>query len=622
MTTATEEKTGKAAASEKHVLHELAQAAPGKGFGEKEEALHSALLLGFYRAAQAVVSKEVIVPVLYGISYDSRTRQIKFVDHGGKAPVPSKDRTDMNWLDLIIAATLRGGMPLLLEGDTGTGKTLLTEKFLSTILEKANYVGMTLSQNQFTNNPLQPFTRKDTNDVTKTHLDRDALQRVAVMFIDELNRGQTQVLLQLAYGRVQVGGEFGEVGIPVPELTPAGVEYPEDGRKKKMLFIGAQNPSQQKDATFTETMQLDAALSNRLLTVGFPSLTRSAGASVMVIGSSNGLHGKFLESVAQYVEKTLAVKVDRALLKEQWLPAYAYITDPKRTDKAFLRSSLEFADVAALALAGNIASTHEQEKAMIADWDAYLAPAVRTSFSLGQAKIDATSQEVQRLEEIVGTFEKETMPRDLAKIKVVADIFATVRGLKAAFRSDKPLQAYAANSTYVTVEDIAAAATLVAKSKQFKATADPITIVNSVLTEYTAIIEDAGARITGRRMPFESNDPASGLLNYTLANAWVTAKSHKDIIQKLNEYAGVVKGLATAAGSTELRRLITARAVGDLATFSGFMLDNAAAVDSLIASAKGNVGAAFSGLKQIYEAQRDNPLMPDVYKHRLEKMLA
>lgn len=604
----------------KHVLEDFVSSAPGATFEEKEEALHTALLLAFYRAAQSVVSKEAIIPVFYGITYDRNTRQIRFGNHNGKAPVPSKDRTDVNGLDLIIAATLRGGMPLLLEGDTGTGKTLITEKYLAAILERENYVTMTLSQNQFANNPLQPFTKKDPNDVTKTHIDKDALQRIVALFVDELNRGSTQTLLQLAYGRVSIGGEFGEVGIPVPELTEQGVRYDESGRVKKLLFLGAQNPSQQKDATFTGAMQLDAALSNRLLTVDFPILTKSAGASIMVIEGSNGLHNKFLESVAQYLERAFGTKVDRGRLKEQWLSAYAYITDPKRTDKAFLKSSLEFADMLAIALAGDMSATYEQEKAMTAEWDASLAPTVRANFSLGQSKLDATNQAIQRLEEIVGTFEKTAMPRDLAKIETVADIFSTVRNIKAAFATQNPVQTYSEKAGYVTVEDIAAAATLVAKSKQFKQTADPITLVNSVLTEYTALVEEASARITGNRIPFDSNDPYAGIISYTFAKAWSAARNHKDLVQKLSEYAAVLKGMQT--GTSELRKLIMGRAVGDLATLSGFVVDNAAEVDSLITSAKGNITDAFSGLKQIYESQRQNPLMPDVYKHRLEKVLS
>lgn len=620
MTVSQAEKTEKQAVGQKHVLEELVQAAPGATFEEKEQAVHSALLLAFYKAAQSIVSGEVIIPVFYGVGYDPQQRQIRFSSHNGRAPVPARGRVDVNGLDLVIAANIRGGMPLLLEGDTGTGKTLLTEKYFATILDKANYVIMTLSQNQFANNPLQPFTKRDPNDVTKTHLDKDALQRIAAFFCDELNRGQTQTLLQLAYGRVQVGGEFGEVGIPVPEVTQNGVQYSPDGEVKKLMFIGAQNPSQQKDATFTGAMQLDAALSNRLLTVDFPILTKSAGASVMVVDSSNGLHGKFLETIAQYVEKAFNTKVDRAKLGEQWLSAYAYITNGKRTEKAFLNSSLELADVLALALSGEISATYEQEQAMTAEWDAYISPSVRVSFVLPQKKIDPTNQAVQRLEETVQTFEKTIMPRDLAKIKTVADIFSTIRGIKTAFATPDSVKTYTDNSSYVTVEDIAAAATIVAKSKQFRPTADPVAAINAVLTEYTALVQDAGQKMTGRQAQFSSTSPVMGLLNYGLANAWTAAKNHRELITRFSEYANTIKGLVT--GPSELRRMIAARAVGDLATLSGFILDNAKEVDALISQSKGSVSTAFTGLKVIYEAQRENPLMPDLYKHRLEKMLA
>ena len=66
-------------------------------------------------------------------------------------------------------------------------------------------------------------------------------------------------------------------GVKVPVLESGKVGF---GRKRKKLeILGAQNPASSVDAKFTSTLQLDAAVDNRLLKTHFGNAAGSAGSS-------------------------------------------------------------------------------------------------------------------------------------------------------------------------------------------------------------------------------------------------------------------------------------------------------------------------------------------------------
>ena len=253
------------------------------GSNFNEEKIHTALLLAYSQSIYDVVRVDGVPSPLYRIEYDETNNVISMEETSGKSLVPHDNALDINLEDEILCCNLRD-IPLLLEGETGIGKTYAAMKYVSTVFDKENYFSHRLSANVFLNNLFSHFQEgKMINGMPVISAKTDIIEKTAAGIVDEINRGDSNETLQLFDNEMNLGGQIYKLGIPIPELVvdEKTKEYKEkSGRLKKLLLITAQNPANVDDAKFTQTMQLDAAVDNRLLKSYVGNAAPSAGTSL------------------------------------------------------------------------------------------------------------------------------------------------------------------------------------------------------------------------------------------------------------------------------------------------------------------------------------------------------
>ena len=235
-----------------------------------EDRLHVASMLAFVEASHRVVKQTTMPTPLYRLVYDADAHNVQFDTLDGKAPVPKRNALDINMLDILLASVLKEKMPILFEGKTGVGKTYTVEQFMRAILPERNYKGLRLNANM--SNVLQPYTEgRIENGLVKIALKQEELDSIAALFIDEVNRGDTNQVLQLQDGVIRLSsGEGGELGIPVPRYQD-GVWVKDRENKRPLFVVSAQNPPTTKDAKYSGTKRTDAAQSNRNLQIDVPN---------------------------------------------------------------------------------------------------------------------------------------------------------------------------------------------------------------------------------------------------------------------------------------------------------------------------------------------------------------
>ena len=249
--------------NKKSILEKILDA---KGSGFSEEKTHTAMLLAFAQSLYSTIRKDCTPSPLYRVSFDKENNRIIMEESLGYSKVPQKSTLDINDLDILLMSDLRE-IPLLIEGETGIGKTFVSQRYLSTVLQEGQYFSHRLSANAFLNNLFQHFQEgKMVNGMPVIEARKDRIETTAGGITDEINRGDPNECLQLFDNEMHLGGVIYKLGIPIPKIEN-GKYVEKGGKKKKMFLVSAQNPSSSDDAKFTGTMQLDAAVDNRLLKV-------------------------------------------------------------------------------------------------------------------------------------------------------------------------------------------------------------------------------------------------------------------------------------------------------------------------------------------------------------------
>ncbi len=598
-------------------LEKLVHQTPGKDLSQKDVKLQAALLLSLYGAAQSVVGKGVLATPLYGITYDADSNHLKFELFDGIARVPQPGRYTVSSFDMIFACHARD-LPLVFEGDTGVGKTLTTEGYLKTVLPAESSVQMSLSHQGFTDSPKAPFERSEMRQgMPVTLLDKKNLRKIAAMYLDELNLGNPNDLLQLSYGRVLLSNERAIAGIPIPQLTEDGFRFDEEEYLKRLWLSGSQNPPQSRDAAFSG-VELTASMKNRILVITYPKIVQSVGSTMWLVNKENGLHTRFLDQFAQRYQALTGLSMPTENLQEEWLTLYAYTLDSSRTEKAVIKSALEFGDVVMGILSGDLAKAYEMEKATASEWNTALSAG--NSFLLTESIQD--TEEVKRLKKVIDSFDKPLTERDDANLKSLADLFSTVKSLKRAYGAAKPLEVYLRSPAYVTVEDVAASATLLARNKQMlKEAADPVVVINAALHEYVGLIDDFAKKMHIRDYTtFELENPNLGLKHIIYSTAMRDIKSADEGIMKLRHNVEELKRLA---GGSDIRKYIIARTVADIATMTGFMSEHKDEITALLTDSQSDQKGETlrRQVRDIYLRETGNPIFPEIYTHRLPRVV-
>lgn len=599
----------------KHTLEHIADT------GIPEERLHTGLLLAYASALYGVVRKECVPSPLYRVIYDEKNNNLIMEETAGHSLVPLDNALDISDVDTILMANVRD-IPILLEGETGVGKTFVAQRYLATVLPVGNYFSQRLSANAFVNNLFNPFQEgRMVNGMPVVTARTDVIEKTGAGIVDEINRSESNETLQLFDNEMHLGGVIYKLGIPIPVLL-AGKYQPQSGRLKKLLLVTAQNPAGADDAKFTQTLQLDAAVDNRLLKTYVGNAAPSAGSTLWLLDARRKPHDAFLTQFA--AKGAHYLNVDKSLfasLGQDWLSLYAWITESARTDKPILYSALELADMMIATFSGELLKYYEYEKRIVNDWDKKLHANVDIALQLNE------TERIKKIHEVIQTFKVPIIFRDVVQIKKLADVLATLKNVKDALRSPKPVDAYQNMKRYVTVREVAGAVALLARNKQRGNASSPVNAVNEVLTEYITIAEEYMKEAGYLSAAFDLFDPNAGVRKVavfkSLKETMQSGKGVDYLVDKITEQAKKLTRKMSA--SKDLRNIFIVRTVADLMTLCGFLLEYKTDIGHALAEAdkKTKLTSIVEAMGAVYHAKQDGGamVMPDIYQHRIQRTL-
>jgi len=603
----------------KHTLEKIVDEI-GKDFDDDK--LHTAMLLSYTQAIYSVVRRNCVPSPLYRLAYDEKNNAISMIETYGLSFPPERNALDISVLDEIFCCNIRD-IPLLLEGETGTGKTYTSMKYLSTILEKEQYFSNRLSANAFLNNLFSYFQEgKMINGMPVITARTDKIENCAAGLTDEINRGDSNETLQLFDNEMHLSGKIYKLGIPIPKIKN-GKYIPDSGRRKDLLLVCAQNPAGTEDAKFTQTMELDAAVDNRLLKIYVGNASSSAGSTLWLGNEKKKLHNLFLEDFKKRLCDYLNIP-EGALskLKEDWISTYAWITESDRTDKPILYSALELSDLMITTFSGDLINYYNYEKNVLNYWGNYLKKDIRIDNNLNKSKC------IEQIHEVTNSFKVPMIFRDIIQIKKIADVLATLRNIKDALKSDDSLNAYLNTKRYVTVREVAGATSLLARNKQTNKAISPINSINQVLQQYVGLVEDYLGEVDYMMGPsFDLFNPNIGIKKIgvykSIRDTIMNSGNVDHLMEKIVEHVGLLTKKTTV--SEEIRNLIIARSASDLMTLCGFLEQYKPEISSIFNkyNKKTKVPDVINDLGSFYykKQMESAVIMPEIYQHRIQRTL-
>lgn len=604
-------------AVKKHTLEKIVDCL-GKKYDD--DTIHTAFFLSFAESIYSVVNKNCVPSPLYRIIYDEKNNVVNMDETHGLSLPPQKDALDISVLDEIFCSNIRD-IPLLMEGETGVGKTFAAMKYLSAVFEKSQFFSHRLSANAFLNNLFSHFQEgKMVQGMPVIEANTARIESTGGCIEDEINRGDSNETLQLFDNEMHLGGSIYKLGIHIPEIEN-GKYKPESGRKKKLAIVCAQNPAGNEDVKFTQTMQLDAAVDNRLLKIYVGNSAPSVGSTLWLGDGKGKLHDRFLEDFVKRVNTYLGTSASVfSDIKEDWLSTYAWITEAERTDKPILYSALELSDIMIGVFSGNLIDYYNYEKKVIYSWNAKLKKNVEISDELHE------TENIKGIHEIINSFKVPIIFRDIIQIKKVADVLATLKNIKDALADKDPIKKYMKTKKYVSVREVAGAISLLARNKQKSNAQAPMNAINQVLTQYVSLLQDymKDAKYLGS---FELLDENVGIkriavyksLRDTLANSGGVDYTIERLVSEANTLTSKI------SASEDIRNVIIARSVGDIMTLCGFLNQYKAEINPLFKrySKQTPITDALKDLGSFYSEQQAKSamIMPDIYQHRIQRTL-
>lgn len=577
--------------------------------GIPEEHLHQASMLAFMEAAQATVNERIMPIPLFRVGYDTKDQTLEFSLLEGHA-LTKEGAQDITLLKIALASLFRDKLPLQLEGKTGVGKTYLTEQLFQAMLPAENYKILRLNANM--SNVLQPYTVGTVeNGLVMIKLKTEELRRNAALFIDESNRGDTNQILMLQDGTIRLPtGEGGDLGPSLPVYRNNSWEL----KGIRPLFVVlAQNPSVTRDAKYSGTRTTDAAQGNRNIQIDVPNAATSIGASLLMLSDEKDAHTQFKGIFKERLRSYLNLEDNLDNLEKDWLEVFAYTTNPKRTKCINTRSAVEFLDSIVCLLSRDLKSALEHEKKTINDWNKSLK-VYSVEFRYDGTLID-TAESIAKVREFVQALKEEIVPRDIIKIKKLSDAISFMRKTDAAIASDNPLNTYQNARHYINISDMACALTISLYDKLERKDRDPVPIVATVLKEYLTL-EKALAKNLDLPSNFSIDNDDISIYNLTIQHAVRTGKI-ENIIKDL---ANSVTVLSRNEGGNEYRKPMIARFSADLTTLAGFIHQYKDQLSPIFNSGN-NINEKRRALREFYEKIRTKPSTPEIYLHRLQRVL-
>ncbi len=601
--------------NKKHTLENIIDAL-GKNFDEDK--VHTALFLAYAQAIYSVVSRLAIPSPMYRITYKPSENRVDLSEPQGFALVPKENTLDINVLDGIFISNLRD-IPLLLEGETGTGKTYASQVYLSTVLMRGNYFSYRLSANAFMNNLFSHFQEgKMCNGMPVIVAREDLIETTAGGITDEINRGDSNETLQLLDNEMHLKGLIYKLGIPIPVIKDKKY-LPRDGKIKKMLLIAAQNPAAEDDAKFTQTVQLDAAVDNRLLKAYIGNSAQSAGSTIWLGEQIKDPHETFWSKLSATASKYLGTEISIPI--EDRLSTYAWITDSSRTDKPILYSAMELSDFMIGTFGGNVIKYYDQEREIIKSWGEILKKDIEIKEPLKETNT------VKDINKVVESFNVPIILRDTAQMKKIADVLSTLANIKDALSSKDPVNTYLNTKRYVTVKEVAGATAILARNKQKRSSESPIKSINQVLNEYISLVEEYTKDSKMVVSSFDMFDSDIGIKRVAIYQSIRdTMRSTRSANCLIDNLADKVEGLISKiSASADIKNVLIARSAGDIMTLCGFVNQYKDKINIIMRSydSKTDPTKVINDLAQVYykELSENGVVVPEIYQHRILRTL-
>lgn len=610
-----------------HTLERVAKAM-GKRFDD--EVMHTAMLLSYAQAVYGIIRKIAAPSPLFRLIYDERNNSVSLEETEGSSYVPKQEIIDINDLDMILIGNLRD-IPVLFEGETGVGKTFISQAFMRTVFPKESYISLRLSGSTFLNNVFQPFLEgKIEQGMPVTRIKQSAIDSIAAMLVDEINRGDPQNILQLLDNELYNAGVFVKLGLRIPKLDDKGALTITD-KRKKLVIVSAQNPAVTAEAKFTGTIELDAAVDNRLLKIYSGNAANSVGSAVWLTEGVHNSFDTFLESFSYLSANYLGLnKKEFENIKNDWLAMYTWITNSSRTDKPILYSALELTDIMVTILSGDLLNKHKYEKKIIRDWNSRLNLS-NLNISLKEDDIKET-EKVKKIHEITATFKVPIIFRDVVQIKKLADVLSTLKNIRDALNEQNSVKAYIDMDKFVSVQEIASAAALLVKSKQLPKSIPATPLVNEILLQYTSLTEKYLEDIGYMPAKFNRKDPNVGIKRVALIKAikesmkgelTTYSKPTGHLIYKLAEEMNTI--IRYSSATDEIRSILISKIVADLLTLAGFLSQNEVDIDQIMKKywKTNKVEDIIKEIAALYYKKKETyaVIMPDIFQHRIPRTL-
>jgi hypothetical protein len=616
----------------KHTLEKLAEA-----LGDKwdEEKVHAAMLLAFADSLYSVVRRDGCVPSpLYRIKYNEQTNNVSLETMMGMSLPDEEWALDLGVIDEIFCCHIRD-IPLLLEGETGIGKTYAAMKYLSTVFDKERYFSHRLSANAFLNNLFSHFQEgRMNNGMPEIEAKQSAIDNCAAGCVDEINRGDSNETLQLFDNEMHCAGKIYKLGLPIPKVDvdtknkTARLSY-KPGKRKKLLIVCAQNPAGADDAKFTQTLQLDAAVDNRLLKTDVGNASSSAGSTLWLTDRVEDRHKCFLENFIEQLEKKYLreeLKGRESVFKDiqkDWLSMCAWLSEAERTDKPILYSANELADLMIAVFGGNLIDYYNYERKVIGMLDKKLGKGITVRDPLQE------TENVKKIHKVIESFKVPVIFRDIVQMKKLADVLATKKNIEDALQSKDPVKTYLQIKKYVTVREVVRAITLLSKNKQAKNSVAPENEINQVLAQYVDLLQDYMRETEyGPSNTFNLFDHNAGIKKIAVE------KSIRDLCRAKDKTVEVLVGNIAECAKTLLRKIsvsediknvLIARSVGDLMTLCSFLTDYREEINEMLKKydSRTSIGRVIDDLSRFYYRKLADTavVFPDIYQHRVQRTL-
>lgn len=389
----------------------------------------------------------VVSPTPYLEISEGEKVSVRFLDGKGRLPTPQT--TEINILDIDIASLFFDEFHILYEGVTGVGKTYTSDALFGTLFGSEGQHTIRLSGGILGSSALEPFTVTILeNGIPKTKLDPPKCQKYGALFVDEINRGDSQEVFQVVDGVIHLNGDTGYLRIPIPGTD----------RYKRVAIIAAMNPA---DAQHSSALELDIAGENRFLKFRFPNGVAEAASSQLEKKVACSLHDQFWTAYGK-----------KSGRKGGWRENYPLIADSEQFAHVLDGETKEFIDVCLGYVGYDPKETHSRNAELMQQGG------VKPQFSIRD------DNDYRKILQAQGTLKQSFVRRDLRKISNLSKLLAFIKGIKK--------KTYEAK---VKLNDVAASVGVVLESKTVTGTdyGGLMTLVNDARSAYSQLREQMKA---------------------------------------------------------------------------------------------------------------------------------